>query len=123
MLCTTSPSAENLISRIFRNSAARSAAELRPGIGSGSRTEQLALDDAANGVCGHEIDLLNDRGLLGGRRENVVAMSAHLVRAGAGEADGDQAELTRCPQCREHVRRASRGRDGQEHVAAPAEPA
>src|SRR5260370_41628486 len=98
MLCTTSPSAENLISRIFRNSAARSAAGLRRGIGSGSGTaEQLALDDAANGVRRREIDLLNDRGLLGGGRENVVAIAARLVRAGAGEAHGDRAELALRP--------------------------
>src|SRR5438105_10827873 len=98
MLCTTSPNAENLISRIFRNSAARSAAGLRRDIGSNSGTaEQFALDDAANGVRGDEIDLLNDRGLLAGRRENVVAMPVHLVRARSGEADGGQPDLARRP--------------------------
>src|SRR5205809_3881079 len=105
MLWTTSPRAENLMSRIFRNSAVRSAAELRPGIGSCSRTaEQFALDHAANGVRGHEINLLHDRGLLGRRAQNVVAMCAHLVCAGPGEADGDQAGLARRTQCGEYVR-------------------
>src|SRR6266568_1269885 len=96
MLCTTSPSAENLISNIRRNSAVPSAAELRAGIGSCSGTaEQFALDDAANRVRGDDMDLLNHRGLRGGRAEHLVAMPAHLVRAGPGEADGDQADLAR----------------------------
>src|SRR5438046_8355500 len=78
MLCTTSPSAENLISNILRNSAVPSAAELRAGIGSCSGTaEQFALDDAANRVRGDDMDLLNDRGLRGGRAEHLVAMPAH----------------------------------------------
>src|SRR5215472_6847446 len=123
MLCTTSPSAENLISRILLYSAVRSAAELEPGIGSGSgAAEQFALDHPANGVRGDDMDLLRHRGLLARHAENVIAIFAHLVPAGTCEADGENAHLTRRPECREHVRGPSRGRDGQKHVARPAEP-
>src|SRR5262249_25036526 len=122
MLCTTSPSAENLISRILLYSAV--AAELMPGIRSGPGTaEQFALDDAANGVRGDDMDLLRYRGLLARHAENVIAIFAHLVPAGTCEADGQEAQLTRRPERREHIGGTSRGRDGQKHVARPAKPA
>src|SRR5262249_25189614 len=122
MLCTTSPSAENLISRILLYSAV--AAKLKPGIGSGPGTaEQFALDDAANGVRGDDMDLLRHCGLLARHAEDAIATFAHLVRVGAGEADGDETHLARRLERHEHVGGTSRGRDGQKHVAGPAEPA
>src|SRR5262249_42802199 len=122
MLCTTSPSAENLISRILLYSAV--AVELMPGIRSGPGTaEQFALDDAANGVRGDDMDLLRHRGLMAGHAENGIAIFAHLVPAGTCEADGQGAQVACRPEGREHVGGTSRGRDGQKHVARPAEPA
>src|SRR5437764_1569877 len=118
MVCTTSPSAENLISRMLRNSAVRSAAGLGAEIGSVTGiSEQFALDDLADGMGGHQMDLLNDGRLVAGRVEKMVAIFAHLVFARAGEADGDQPGLARRPQRREHVRGTSRGRDRQKNVA------
>ena len=79
------------------------------------------LDLVADAMRDGEMDLLDDRRVVAGRDQEMIAGRCHCRALGAGEADGDQAVLARGSQRGEDVRRAAGGRQRQQHVAAAAE--
>src|SRR5580692_8418745 len=72
-----------------------------------------------------DMNLLDQRRVVARRGEHMVTQWQHRGGAGrgAGEADGGDADLARGAQRGEHVRRLTRGRDGDEQVATAAEAA
>ena len=75
------------------------------------RAEQLLLDQVTDRVCGRDVDLLDQRGLLGRYRQHEVAQRVHRCRRVLGEADGDEAKLACRFERGDHVRRLARRRD------------
>jgi hypothetical protein len=76
------------------------------------------LDLVADGVRRGEVDLLNHRGVVARRDEQMIAKLAQCFAIGAGEADGDDAVFPRGAQRRQNVRRAAGGGERQQHIAA-----
>src|SRR3954463_1714616 len=85
------------------------------------RAEQLALDKLADRVCRGDVNLLDQRGLLGRHRQREIAERVHRSLPIPGEADGDEADLARGLQRRDDAWRAARCRDCHEHIALAAE--
>ena len=68
------------------------------------------------------MDLLDHRGVVAGRDQQMIAERAQCFALAAGEADGDKSAFARAAQRRQDVRRPSGGGQRQQHVAALAEP-
>ena len=71
--------------------------------GRSTTAEKITFDQAAYGVGGHDMDLLDQRCVRGGCREAMIAISSHVALAFAGETDRCDAKFARGLQSRQHV--------------------
>src|SRR5271169_166300 len=80
---------------------------------------QDLFDLIADGVRDGEVNLLDDRRVVAGRDQQMVAERAERRALAAGESDGDEPMLPRGRERGENVRRAARSGKGEQRVAAP----